>query len=186
MAKALADKKIKVALITETAVYAVMSRINKIFVGSSIKKKIILFDFSLKLNLKKKKILGAQAIMNNGGMLCEAGGLLIATAAKSYSVPFMVLSGMYKLTPKFPLEQSSFNDIFNPAEIIEWTDDLKDEHIEILVDKFNYIGPEYISLYITDFGQHIPSQTYRLFSEYYGDEETKSYLKRILSNTIAE
>jgi translation initiation factor 2B subunit (eIF-2B alpha/beta/delta family) len=36
MAKALADKKIKVALITETAVYAVMSRINKIFVGSSI------------------------------------------------------------------------------------------------------------------------------------------------------
>jgi translation initiation factor 2B subunit (eIF-2B alpha/beta/delta family) len=41
--------------------------------------------------------------MKNGGSLCLAGGLLLAMAAKSFSVPFIIISAMYKLTPKYPL-----------------------------------------------------------------------------------
>ena len=50
-----------------------------------------------------KVIIGAHAIMKNGGSLCLAGGLLLAMAAKSFSVPFIIISAMYKLTPKYPL-----------------------------------------------------------------------------------
>ena len=62
----------------ESAVYAIMQRANKVIIGS-------------------------HAIMQTGGSLCQAGGLLLALAANSFSVPFIIISSMYKLTPKFPL-----------------------------------------------------------------------------------
>jgi translation initiation factor 2B subunit (eIF-2B alpha/beta/delta family) len=42
--------------------------------------------------------------MKNGGMISKAGNLLIATAAKAYSVPIIVLASAIKLTPHFPFE----------------------------------------------------------------------------------
>ena len=62
----------------ETAIYAIMQRVNKVIVG-------------------------AHAIMKNGGTICQAGASLLATAAQNFSVPFIIISAMYKLTPKFPL-----------------------------------------------------------------------------------
>jgi translation initiation factor eIF-2B subunit beta len=81
----LSKNNIQTALVLETAVYAIMQRANKV-------------------------IIGAHAIMKNGGILCQSGGLLLAIAAQSFSVPFLIISAMYKLTPKFPLNQSSYNE----------------------------------------------------------------------------
>ena len=39
-----------------------------------------------------------------------------------------------------------------------------------MVPKFNYIQPKYITLFITDYGEHTPAYMYRLFSEYYDKE----------------
>lgn len=51
-----------------------------------------------------KIILGAHAVMKNGGLLTNAGALLIATAAKSYSVPVIILASDFKLTSLFPFD----------------------------------------------------------------------------------
>jgi len=37
--------------------------------------------------------------MADGGILTRSGGLLLAIAAENFSVPFIVISGVYKLTP---------------------------------------------------------------------------------------
>ena len=39
------------------------------------------------------------AVMANGGTICNSGSLLLAVAAKAHSVPFIVLAGLFKLTP---------------------------------------------------------------------------------------
>lgn len=63
--------------------------------------------------------------MKNGGILCQAGGLLLALAAQNFSIPLIVISAMYKLTPKFPLNQSTYNQIVdflnqvNPGQVFE-------------------------------------------------------------------
>ena len=48
---------------------------------------------------------------------------------------------------------------------------------EVYIDRYNYIEPEYISLFITNFGEHTPSHIYRLFNEYYGKDEYKEIVK---------
>ena len=42
--------------------------------------------------------------MADGGIITEAGGLLLAMAAKNFSVPFIVITGIYKLTPEYSFE----------------------------------------------------------------------------------
>lgn len=45
------------------------------------------------------------------------------------------------------------------------------------MDKYNYIEPEYVSLFITNYGEHTPAHIYRQFSEYYGKEEYRKIIK---------
>lgn len=108
--------------------------------------------------------------MNNGGSLSISGGILVAMAAKEYSVPLIILSPVFKLTPKFPLDQATYNELLNPAKIFGAEHEIK-EKSDVLVDKFNYINPEFISLYVTDRGEFAPEHIYRLFQEYYGWQE---------------
>lgn len=108
--------------------------------------------------------------MNNGGMLSISGGILFAMAAKEYSVPLIVLSPVFKLTPKFPLDQTTFNELLNPSQICDIGNEMNYKS-DVLVDKYNYIAPEFISLYVTDRGEYTPEHIYRLFQEYYGWQE---------------
>ena len=86
--------------------------------------------------------------MNNGGSLSISGGILVAMAAKEYSVPMIILSPVFKLTPKFPLDQATFNELLNPAKIFGMEHEVN-QKADVLVDKYNYIAPEFISLYVT-------------------------------------
>lgn len=79
MGKNLAKAGITVTVIPFSAAYAFMPRVNKIYIG-------------------------VHAIMKNGGILAEAGSLMLATAAKAYRVDFIVLGSSIKLTPHFPFE----------------------------------------------------------------------------------
>ena len=108
--------------------------------------------------------------MNNGGSLSISGGILVAMAAKEYSVPMIILSPVFKLTPKFPLDQATFNELLNPAKIFGMEHEVN-QKADVLVDKYNYIAPEFISLYVTDRGEYTPEHIYRLFQEYYGWQE---------------
>jgi translation initiation factor eIF-2B subunit beta len=55
-----------------------------------------------------------QAIVADGGIITKSGGLLLALAADNFSVIFIVISGLYKLTPEYAFEQDTFNEIIPP------------------------------------------------------------------------
>lgn len=60
-------------------------------------------------------ILGARALLANGGIMSDVGSHVVALAAKRHAVPLVVLVGLYKLSPLFPHDPIvTFNDFKVP------------------------------------------------------------------------
>lgn len=76
MAKSLNKEGISTLIIPDSAVFAIMSRVNKV-------------------------IIGCHSMMANGGIKAPASSHSIALAAKHFSVPLIVCCPMYKLTPEY-------------------------------------------------------------------------------------
>ncbi|KAF8063033.1 eif2b2 [Scenedesmus sp. PABB004] len=96
MARRLADAKVQTTLIADSAVFAMMARANKVLVG-------------------------AHAVLANGGVIAPAGVHMVALAAKRHSVPFVVLVGLHKLSPLFPHDPDvTFNDFQSPGEVVDF------------------------------------------------------------------
>ncbi|GIL87209.1 hypothetical protein Vretimale_14300 [Volvox reticuliferus] len=79
MARRLADAGIQTTLIADSAVYAMMARANKVLVG-------------------------AHAVLANGGVVAPVGMHMVALSARRHSIPFVVLVGLHKLSPLFPTD----------------------------------------------------------------------------------
>lgn len=47
-------------------------------------------------------LVGAHAVLANGGVIAPSGIHMVALAARRHSVPFVVLVGLHKLSPLFP------------------------------------------------------------------------------------
>ncbi|OMJ26587.1 Translation initiation factor eIF-2B subunit beta [Smittium culicis] len=97
LAKSLSGPNIEAIVIPDAAVFAMMSRVNKV-------------------------ILGTHTIMANGGLISDAGTQMIATAAKYHSIPVVVCAGLYKLSPIFPFDQDRFNTLESPDGIFPYKD----------------------------------------------------------------
>ena len=66
-----------------------------------------------------KVILGAHAIIANGGMFAVTGSLLAATAGKAHSTPVVVCAGQFKITPLWNLYQDySALDFSDPSSVL--------------------------------------------------------------------
>jgi translation initiation factor 2B subunit (eIF-2B alpha/beta/delta family) len=59
-------------------------------------------------------LVGAHAVLANGGVVAPAGVHMVALAAKRHSVPCVVLVGLHKLSPLFPHDP---NVTFNGARV---------------------------------------------------------------------
>ena len=79
MAKSLAKAGIETTVIHDSAVFAIMARVNKV-------------------------LLPAHAVLANGGLIAPSGSHLVALAAKHNSVPVVTITGIFKLCPMFPHE----------------------------------------------------------------------------------
>jgi translation initiation factor eIF-2B subunit beta len=146
MVQSLTQAGINCTLISDAASYAVMANVSKVIVGT-------------------------HAVMANGGLIAPSGTHIVALAAKEKSVPFVVCNGIYKLTPLYPLDQDSFNERFNPSEIIDYTEGLHIKGIHAVNPSFDYVPPELIALFITNGGTHNPTYIYRLLAEYYNSQD---------------
>ena len=64
-------------------------------------------------------VLGAQSLLANGGIMAPGGAGLVALAAQRHAVPFVVLVGLYKLSPLFPHDPAlTFNEFrVRPADL---------------------------------------------------------------------
>jgi len=56
--------------------------------------------------------------------------------------------------------------VLNPSEVLPGKVAMNDNET-VVVTRFDYVAPEYVSLYLTDKGEHTPAYIYRLFNEYY-------------------
>jgi len=88
--------------------------------------------------------------MANGGIIAHVGAYLIALAAKEHSIPVIVVSAMYKLTPMYPFDPMKLNELLAPTMIMSTEDGDHTENIEAVVPCYDYVPPEMIALYITN------------------------------------
>ncbi|KAI8585948.1 hypothetical protein BDZ88DRAFT_431028 [Geranomyces variabilis] len=142
MSVSLAESGIDTTSITDSAIFAVMSRVNKV-------------------------ILGAHAVTANGGIVAACGSKVVAAAAKEYSTPMVVCTGLHKLSPEYPYDTDIFGMCVSPDAVIGFEDGGVIDTVDIVNPQFDYIGPEDISLFITNVGTHPPSFVQRLIRDSY-------------------
>ncbi|CAD1478318.1 unnamed protein product, partial [Heterotrigona itama] len=128
MAVNLSKAKIKTILISDVAIFAMMSRVNKV-------------------------IIGTHSVMANGGLRAISGSHTVAQAAKHYSVPVMVLLPLYKLSPLYLYshEQDGFNNHVSPLQgVIDGANISLLERIHVYNPVFDYVPPELVTLFISN------------------------------------
>ena len=145
MAISLASAGIETCLIPDSAVFAIMARVNKVIVGT-------------------------HGVMANGGLISVSGTHMIATAARYFNVPFVVCTGLYKLSPLYAHDQDSFNELKAPAEVLPFSTAQRFD-VSVKNPAWDYTPPELVSLYITNTGAYSPTYIYRLLAEYYHPDD---------------
>ncbi|XP_019159122.1 PREDICTED: translation initiation factor eIF-2B subunit beta isoform X3 [Ipomoea nil] len=156
LAKDLVARGLQTTVITDSAVFAMISRVNMVIVG-------------------------AHAVMANGGVIAPVGMNMVALAAQRHAVPFVVLAGVHKLCPLYPHNpEVLLNELKSPAELLdfgEFSDCLDfgsgsgSPLLQVVNPAFDYVPPNLVSLFITDTGGHNPSYMYRLIADYYSADD---------------
>ncbi|KAJ0988487.1 hypothetical protein J5N97_006843 [Dioscorea zingiberensis] len=156
LAKELVAKGLQTTIITDSAVFAMISRVNMVIVG-------------------------AHTIMANGGVIAPVGLNMVALAAQRHAVPFVVVAGSHKLCPLYPHNpEVLLNDLKSPADLLDFGEfsDCMDYGsrdgsplLHVVNPTFDYVPPNLVSLFITDTGGHNPSYMYRLIADYYSADD---------------
>jgi translation initiation factor eIF-2B subunit beta len=144
--KTLTASGITVILIPDSAIFAIMSRVNKV-------------------------ILGTHAILSNGALLAASGTKLVAKAARAHHVPVVVLSGTYKLSPKYPYDPDMYIEYGDVSKVFPYQDGEMVQKVEVENPIFDFVGPECVDMYVTNLGGHAPSYLYRIVRDQYRDED---------------
>ncbi|VTJ62476.1 translation initiation factor eIF-2B subunit beta isoform X4 [Marmota monax] len=146
MAVNLSKAGIETTVMTDAAIFAVMSRVNKV-------------------------IIGTKTILANGALRAVAGTHTLALAAKHHFTPLIVCAPMFKLSPQFPNEEDSFHKFVAPEEVLPFTEGDILEKVSVHCPVFDYVPPELITLFISNIGGNAPSYIYRLMSELYHPDD---------------
>ncbi|KAK1439464.1 hypothetical protein QVD17_05282 [Tagetes erecta] len=156
LAKELVARGLQTTVITDSAVFAMISRVNMVIVG-------------------------AHAVMANGGVITPVGLNMVALAAQRHAVPFVVLAGIHKLCPLYPHNpEVLLNELKSPSELLNFGElsDCMDfgtgtgsPLLHVVNPAFDYVPPKLVSLFITDMGGHNPSYMYRLIADYYSADD---------------
>lgn len=126
MARSLAAAGINSIIIPDSAVYAVMSRVNKV-------------------------ILGAHAILANGGVFAAAGSILAAHAAQTHQTPVVFCAGQFKLSPLWNVYHAYGSlDFANPADVLGFEESELMDQVDVLNPTYDYVPPELINVFITN------------------------------------
>jgi translation initiation factor eIF-2B subunit beta len=142
MAEMLTKSGIQATLIPLTNVFAVMSKVNKV-------------------------VIGASAVMAKGGFISGSGIHQMCLAAKYFSVPVVVICGLYKMTPVFPVDQDSFNNLGNPKDVLKFEVGSNMKEVSFVNPEYDYVPPHLVTLIITNIGTYNSNYVYRLLGDYY-------------------
>jgi translation initiation factor eIF-2B subunit beta len=146
MSLSLSEAGIETTVITDSAVFAIMSRVNKVIVGT-------------------------HTVMANGGLKTTNGSHAVALSAKYYSVPFIVCAPMFKLSPLYlcSYDQEGFNECVSPESVLPLNDG--DGAVQVYNPVYDYVPPDLVTLFISNIGGNAPSYVYRLVHELYSQDD---------------
>ena len=114
---------ITVTLIPDAAVFALMSRVNKV-------------------------ILGTHVVLANGGLIAAAGAEIIAKAAQVHRTPVVVVTGVYKLSPVYPFDFDAMIEYGDGGKVCG--DLAQDGSVDVENPLYDYVPAELVDLYITN------------------------------------
>ena len=140
MALTLAKKGVETVLIRDAAVFGVMGKVNKV-------------------------IIGAHAIMADGGVLGASGTDMVTSSAVYFRVPIVCVTGLFKLSPYYPHNQDSFNELESPGTVFPYAKIPRE--VRVLNPVYDYVPPSKIDLFVTNRGGHPPGYMNRHLSEMY-------------------
>ncbi|KAG2178078.1 hypothetical protein INT43_003331 [Umbelopsis isabellina] len=147
MAASLAEVGIETTVITDSAIHAVMSRVNKV-------------------------VLGAHAVLANGGLVAVTGSQMVAAAAKHHTTPVLVCTALYKLSPLFPYDVDLFNVCVTPEHVLSFNEGTLIDKVNVLNPYYDFVAPELVNLFVHNLGSAPPSYVYRLINDNYDLEDT--------------
>jgi len=75
-----------------------------------------IYSYISKMN---KLLIGCHAIMGDGGIIGFSGLKLAVHSAQRNSVPVIVVSPWYKLTPLYPFDSNTYNELYSPHLIFK-------------------------------------------------------------------
>ena len=144
--KPLTSMGVTVILIPDSAVFALMSRINKV-------------------------ILAPHTVLANGSLIAPAGASTICLAAQAHHVPVVVLSGVYKLSPIYPFDTDELIEYGDPGKVVPFEDGEFMDKVDVVNPVFDWVDAELVSLYVTNLGGCAPSFLYRIVADHYWAED---------------
>ena len=147
-AKNLIKNGIDATLIEDTGIYSIMPKITKV-------------------------IIGTRAIVANGGLISYNGIYNLCLFANMFNIPVIVVGGTFKLTPLYVFGHDTYNEFLSPDVIfgknVKFNGDIG--NIRFNVPGYDYVPPELITIFITNYGSQNPTNIYRLFMELYSQED---------------
>lgn len=123
--KPLTDMGITVVMIPDSAIFALMSRVNKV-------------------------VLAPHSVLANGSLIAAAGAQIIARAAKVHQTPVVVVSGVYKLSPVYPFDTEDLIEYGDPSKVVGFDEGALVENVDVINPIFDYVPAELVDLYITN------------------------------------
>jgi translation initiation factor eIF-2B subunit alpha len=128
MARSLDEVGVSTTLVLDSGVAHVMERVDMVLVG-------------------------AEAVVENGGIVSKLGTFQIAVTAKAMSKPFYVAAESYKFARLFPLSQKDIPEERKPSDL----GPLLPSRVSIECPSRDYTPPQFITLLITDLGLLTPA-----------------------------
>ncbi|WZH43860.1 Translation initiation factor eif-2b subunit beta [Fusarium acuminatum] len=123
-----------------------------------------------------KVILGARAIVANGGVVADAGAAAVARAAKEQGNAVIVLSGVYKLSPENPFNEDALIEWGDSASFVNFADGHMVNSVEVRTAITELVPPELIDTYITNLGTHSRDHLSSLIADHYKQEDVDFHL----------
>lgn len=145
LAKRLADEGIETSVITDSEVFALMSRVNKVIIGTHV-------------------------VFADGGLKAPCGTFTIAQCAKFFSVPVVVCTSMFKFSQKHSC-MDDFNKFLSPHDVLPYAEGEIAPDVQICNPVFEYVPPVLITFYVTNIGGHATGYVYRLVQDLFCVED---------------
>ena len=144
--KPLTAAGITVIMVPDSAIFALMSQVNKC-------------------------ILGAQAVLANGSLLAAAGTNLVVKAARHHRVPVLVLCATYKMSPQYPYDPEELIEYGEVESVVSYQDVQMRDSVKLTNPLTDFVDVGDLDLFVTNLGGCATGHMYRIVRDQYREED---------------